>query len=78
MSGLMITPSIRPALVVQPNLQKLLKGIGDALADERAEAPKPRLSPVKMRKSAPAGGLLYTGSASTYKTQGTNFPLQPL
>ena len=37
------------------------KSIGGALADEGAAAPKPRLSSVKMCKSAPAGGLLQTG-----------------
>ena len=54
------------------------KIIGDALVDGDVKAPKPRLSRVKMRKSAPAGGLLHTGPASTYKTLGTNFPPQPL
>ena len=40
------------------------KGIGDALVDEGAEAPKPCLSPVEMRMLIPAaGGLLPTDSA---------------
>ena len=54
------------------------KIVGDALVDGDVEAPKPCLSPVKMRKSAPAGSLLHTGPASTYKALGTNFPPQPL
>ena len=41
----------------------------DALVDEGAEAPKPRLSPVKMRPSTSAGGFLHAGSASTHKAQ---------
>ena len=50
----------------------------DALANQGHEVANPCLSPVEMRKPTPAGGLLHAGSASTSKTQGTNFPLQLL
>ena len=50
----------------------------DALVNQRAEAPKPCLSPAGMRKSTPAGGLLHAGSAFTNKAQGANFPSQLL
>ena len=50
----------------------------DALVDEGTEAPKPRFSPVKMRKLTPVGSLLHVGSASTYKAQRINFSLQSL
>ena len=48
----------------------------NALINQGHEVPKPCLSPVEMRKSTPAGGLLHAGSASTNKAQGTNFPPQ--
>ena len=47
------------------------KHIGDAMVDKGAEAPKPRLSPVGMHTSTPAGDLLNTDS--DYTTQGTMF-----
>ena len=46
----------------------------DALVNQGYEVPKPCLSPMEMRKSTPAGDSLHTDSASTNKTQGTNFP----
>ena len=50
----------------------------DAPINQAHEVPKPCLSPVELRKSTPAGGLLHAGSASTNKAQGTNFPPQLL
>ena len=41
------------------------ESIGDALVDEGAEVLKRRLSPMEMRTSTPAGGLLYAGSGLT-------------
>ena len=54
------------------------KSISDALVDKGAKAPKPLISPVKLRKSRPVGGLLHAGSVSIYEAQGTNFSLQSL
>ena len=48
----------------------------DALVNQGPEVPKPFLSPVEMRKSIPASGLLPASLDSTNKTQGTNFPPQ--
>ena len=50
----------------------------DALVNQGHEVPIPCLSPVEMRKSTPAGGLLHADSASTNKAQGTKFPPQLL
>ena len=46
----------------------------DVLVENGDASPKSCLSPVKMRKSTPAGGLLHAGSAFTIKAQGDNFP----
>ena len=48
----------------------------DVLVENGDASPKSCLSPVEMRKSIPAGGFLYAGSASTNKAQGTNVPPQ--
>ena len=53
----------------------LTKSSDDALVDKGAEAPKTRLSPMKMRMLTPAGSLLHAGSAST--TLERIFPLEP-
>ena len=52
------------------------KNIGDAMVDKGAKAPKPRLSPVGMHTSTPAGDLLNTNS--NYTTQGTIFSYHDL
>ena len=47
----------------------------DVLVENDDASPKPCLSPVEVRKSTPADGLLHAGSASSNKAQGTNnFP----
>ena len=50
----------------------------DALVNQGHEVAKPCFSPVEMRKSTSGGSLLHAGTASTNKTQGTNFPPQLL
>ena len=54
-----------PADGLLPVGSALTKCSDDALVNEGAEAPKPRFSPVKMRKSTPAGRALHVGSVST-------------
>ena len=49
-----------------------------ALVNQGHEVAKPCLSPVEMRKSTSAVSLLHAGTASTNKTQGTNFSPQLL
>ena len=45
----------------------------DAPVNQDHEVAKPCLSPVEMRKSTSVRSLLHAGTASTNKTQGTNF-----
>ena len=48
----------------------------EVLVENGDASPKSYLSPVEMRKSTSAGGLLHAGSASTNEAQGSNFPPQ--
>ena len=50
----------------------------DVLVENGGASPRSCLSPVEMRKSTPAGGLLHADSASIYKAQGINFSPQLL
>ena len=50
----------------------------DALVNQAHEVAKPCLSPVEIRTSTSAGGLLDAGATSITKIQATNFPPQLL
>ena len=71
-------PKTNPASVSMMAEPPLLPCRDHFLVENGDSSPKSCLSAVEMCKATPAGGLLHAGSASTNKTQGTNFPLQLL